>query len=134
MKLCACGRKLWGLGARCPVCQAQHRVFQAATRIAKGYNAYRERVASPRENPEHLAFIRGLPCCVVGCRNQSIAAHVRRGTDGGTGLKPSDRFAVPMCDDHHREQHSIGEAAFEKKYHLSLKAIASNCAALSPWL
>jgi hypothetical protein len=120
MKLCACGRKLWGLGSRCPVCQAQHRVFKAATRLAKGYYAYRERAASPRDNPEHLAFIRGLPCCVAGCRNQSI--------------KPSPKWCVPMCNDHHREQHSIGEESFEKKYHLSLKAIASNCAALSPWL
>jgi hypothetical protein len=38
------------------------------------------------------------------------------GTDGGTGLRPSDRYSVPLCERCHRTghnaQHTIGESAF----------------------
>lgn len=63
-----------------------------------------------------------------------MAAHVRRGTDGGSSLKPSDRWTFPCCDAHHREQHRIGEISFEAKYALDLKAIASMLAIMSPYL
>lgn len=59
----------------------------------------------------HLAFIRSLPCCRCG-RSPSQAAHVRMGTGGGMGMKPDDRYTVPLCADHHREQHQVGEKAF----------------------
>ena len=59
-------------------------------------------------------------------------AHVRSGTDGGTGLKPSDRFCLSLCRVHHAEQHQIGEAAFERKYKLDLLAIAVEFARRSP--
>jgi hypothetical protein len=36
---------------------------------------------------------------------------VRCGTDGGIGYKPSDRYAVPLCAEHHAEQHR-GELSF----------------------
>lgn len=43
-------------------------------------------------------------------------AHVRMGTDGGMGIKPSDRYTVPLCKWCHRlgpkSQHQIGEPAF----------------------
>jgi hypothetical protein len=46
----------------------------------------------------------------------SEAAHVRSGADGGTGLKPSDRYSLPLCASCHRTgrgaQHTIGEARF----------------------
>jgi hypothetical protein len=57
---------------------------------------------------------------------------VRLGTDGGTGLKPSDRWAISLCAHHHLEQHSIGEAAFEAKYELHLVELAREFAKRSP--
>ena len=42
-------------------------------------------------------------------RNQ--AAHVRIGTDGGAGMKPSDRYTVPLCVVCHARQHK-GELSF----------------------
>lgn len=33
-------------------------------------------------------------------------------TDGGTSLKPSDNYTVPLCHKCHQEQHQIGELAF----------------------
>ena len=62
----------------------------------------------------HLAFIRSLPC-IVCAREPSQAAHVRvGGTDGkgGVGMKPGDNRTVPLCHDHHAEQHSVGERTF----------------------
>ncbi len=40
------------------------------------------------------------------------AAHVRSGTDGGMGMKPSDRYSVPLCPDCHAQQHRVGELSF----------------------
>ena len=59
-------------------------------------------------------------------------AHVRRDTDGGTGLKPSDRWTISLCRDHHIEQHQIGEAAFEKRYGIDMRALAEEFAGRSP--
>jgi hypothetical protein len=67
-------------------------------------------------DPVYLAMIRTLPC--LGCNDEpSQAAHVRMqsGTHnkhGGIGKKPADKWAVPLCDDCHREQHRIGERGF----------------------
>lgn len=83
--------------------------------------------------PSHLQWIRGCVCSVWGCKNTQIeAAHVRIGTDGGIGLKPSDKWTIPLCSDHHREQHQIGEKAFEKKYKINMKGIAEQLANASP--
>jgi len=37
---------------------------------------------------------------------------VRTGTDGGTGIKPGDRYAVPLCALCHAKQHRVGELTF----------------------
>jgi hypothetical protein len=37
--------------------------------------------------------------------------HVRAGTGGGTGLKPGDEWAVPLCADHHHAGHTVGLSA-----------------------
>lgn len=65
-----------------------------------------------RRQVQHLAFVRQLPCVVCGRVAPSEAAHVRTGTDGGTALKPSDRYAVPLCARCHAKQHRIGELTF----------------------
>lgn len=60
------------------------------------------------------------------------AAHVRIGTDGATAMKPSDRWVISLCQQHHAEQHSLGEAAFEKNYDLNLIDMAQDFALKSP--
>jgi hypothetical protein len=65
-----------------------------------------------RRRVQHLAFVRQLPCVACGKAAPSEAAHVRTGTDGGTGMKPSDRYALSLCADCHARQHRIGELTF----------------------
>lgn len=79
-----------------------------------------ERLRSPR----HLAWVRSLPCSVPGCRGELIEAHhVRKGA--GVGLKPSDRYCVGVCVEHHAEGHSLGWRTFEIRYGVDLSAIAA---------
>jgi len=61
---------------------------------------------------QHLAFIRQLPCVACGKAAPSEPAHVRTGTDGGIGMKPGDRYAVPLCTACHAKQHRVGELTF----------------------
>lgn len=65
----------------------------------------------------HLNFVRSFHCAVPGCQGMPIeAAHVRNGSGAGMGEKPSDHFAVPLCRDHHSQQHTIGEVTFWQNY------------------
>jgi hypothetical protein len=80
-------------------------------------------------SPQHLAHLRGFVCAVSlthghECQGKIEAAHVRNGTDGGTSLKPSDCWALPLCRDHHAEQHRIGERSFDTKDQINMKSIA----------
>ena len=65
-----------------------------------------------RSRVQHLAFVRQLPCVACGKAAPSEAAHVRTGTDGGVGVKPGDRYTVPLCTVCHAKQHRIGELTF----------------------
>jgi hypothetical protein len=76
----------------------------------------------PRQKDEkHLNFIRSLPCCICGGIDTE-AAHIRTASleHGKRGLgmqeKASDAWAVPLCNAHHREQHSMNEMAFWKMH------------------
>ena len=96
----------------------------------------------------HLQWVRGCCCSILGklfdiengvgqhsCSltgDRIEAAHVRRGTDGGMSLKPGDDMTLPLCATAHHEQHQIGEAAFERKYHIDMKAIAAELWDRSP--
>ena len=102
--------------------------------------------------PNHLSFIRGFECCIAGrgpgvppiagkwkivgkpheCEGRIEAAHVRLGTDGGTSVKPSDCYTVPLCSKAHREQHYIGERDFEARYGIDMKKIATGLWQKSP--
>ena len=74
------------------------------------------------EVPNHLEFIRVLPCLVCGLENRSEAAHIkmsdRRVAKRETGgqEKSSDCWTVPLCSSCHREgptsQHGMGERDF----------------------
>lgn len=86
-----------------------------------------------RECPAHRAWIRRHHCCVPDCLKLPIeCAHVRMGTDGGIGLKPSDRWTISLCTKHHAEQHRIGERRFERRHGVDLSALAGAFAARSP--
>ena len=65
-----------------------------------------------RKCVQHLVFVRQLPCVACGKAAPSEAAHVRTGTDGGTGMKPNDRYALPLCAACHGKQHRMGELTF----------------------
>jgi len=65
-----------------------------------------------RRRSQHLAFVRQLSCVVCGKAAPSEAAHVRSGSDGGAGMKPADRYCVPLCTDCHALQHQFGELRF----------------------
>lgn len=69
-----------------------------------------KRKPNTRLRRSHLDWIKTLPCVRCG-RSPCDPAHVRIGTDGGTGLKPSDRYAVPLCRACHDIQHK-GEVTF----------------------
>jgi hypothetical protein len=75
----------------------------------------------PREkDAKHLDYIRSLPCCICGDDTTVEAAHVRTGAlehgkpYTGKSEKPSDKWAVPLCGRHHREQHTMKEMDFWK--------------------
>ena len=98
----------------------------------------RLRTSSRRETvgrlfPAHRAWVRGHACCVPGCPNPQIeCAHVRRETDGGGALKPSDFWTISLCGTHHAEQHAIGEARFEKRHAIDMRELALAFARRSP--
>lgn len=76
------------------------------------------RQRQPRERDErHLDFIRSQPCCICGDNTTTEAAHIRTskieiGKDDGGWGRPSDKWALPLCGKHHREQHAMNEMKF----------------------
>jgi len=73
----------------------------------------------------HLEFIRQLPCACCGNPIETEAAHLREGalTYGkhytGKAEKPSDRWVLPLCGFHHREQHQGSEEGFWINYRIN---------------
>ena len=85
----------------------------------------------PRQhNERYLDYIRSLPCCLCGENTTVEAAHLRVGSinDGkrptGYGEKSSDKWALPLCGKHHREQHSMNEMEFWASYGIDPFALA----------
>ena len=71
-------------------------------------------------DPAYLALVRQCPCLHCGME-PCEAAHVRMssaayGKTSGLAKKPEDRWALPLCSEHHRlsknAQHNQGEAQF----------------------
>jgi hypothetical protein len=76
------------------------------------------RQKEPRvRNEAHLRFIRSLPCCICGGIDTE-AAHIRTASlehgkrETGGSERPSDIWCLPLCNNHHREQHSMNEISF----------------------
>lgn len=85
-----------------------------------------------KRSPAHRKWVRGFACCACGSTTAIECAHVRNGTDGGTGIKPSDRWTISLCKDCHSRQHQIGEPAFERENRIDLKALAAEFFRKSP--
>lgn len=100
------------------------RVVRPATAFA---NAEAPRQRRPRRRaPQHLAWIRTLPCVICETRGNCHAAHLRAAAPQygkrATGLseKPDDCWALPLCPDHHlfgdEAQHKGNELAFWRRF------------------
>ncbi len=66
---------------------------------------------------KYLQYIRDVGecwCCnaEVWDGKTIVPHHWRTGTDGGTGLKPSDCYCLPTCTKCHDKIHRMGESAF----------------------
>lgn len=67
------------------------------------------------KNDGHLELVRQLPCIICGDNTSVEAAHIRysdsRAGKLNTGMaqKSDDKFALPLCGRHHREQHDHGD-------------------------
>jgi DNA recombination protein Rad52 len=75
-------------------------------------------------DPDHLAYVRSLPCLVCA-RTPSEPHHLRFAQPRGLSSKPSDEWTVPLCLLHHR---ALREAGSEERWwaeqHLDAKAEA----------
>jgi hypothetical protein len=63
----------------------------------------------------HLRHVRSHACVMCDAEAPIEAAHVRLGSDGGMGCKPSDIYAVALCggpEGCHQRQHVQGERTF----------------------
>ncbi len=92
---------------------------------------------SHRENagkrcPAHRNFVRSHACCACGSEVAIEVAHVRSGTGGGMGVKPSDRWCISLCRDCHQRQHGVGEETFEFHHQIDMKALAAEFVRRSP--
>lgn len=71
----------------------------------------------PVKDKPYLEWLHDLPCIVTGALGVE-AAHVSYAAPGygklgrGKGQKESDRWAVPLCPQEHRNQHSMGERTY----------------------
>lgn len=86
----------------------------------------------------HRKFVAGFACCGCGTfgtdDNPVEAAHLRIGTGGGMGLKPSDRWVLSLCHRcHSGEQHQKGERSFWERRDVDPKALCEEFARRSPY-
>lgn len=77
-------------------------------------------------NDKYLAWLR-TQNCVVSDKKAQCAHHIRLGTNGGTGIKPSDYFCIPLTNDNHttgsNALHMIGEDTFLTEYDIDKEEI-----------
>lgn len=71
---------------------------------------------NPRQHdPDHLAFVRTLECVLCPDDTTTEAAHISYrdmsvGKMGrGFSRKEHDKFTLPLCGQHHRDQHDAGD-------------------------
>lgn len=85
-----------------------------------------------KRSPAHRKWVAGHACSACGSQSAIECAHVRNGTDGGAGIKPSDKWTISLCKTCHARQHQIGETSFEHAWGIDLKAMAEAFYKASP--
>lgn len=85
-----------------------------------------------KRSPAHRNWVRLHACSACGSHVAIECAHVRTGTDGGIGLKPSDKYCISLCKSCHAEQHRMGEDTFSKVWGIDLLALAEEFFRKSP--
>lgn len=83
-------------------------------------------------SPAHRSWVRSHACCACGSSQNIECSHVRLGTDGGMGLKPSDEWTISLCRTCHSMSHNVGEATFARENKIDLKALAQEFIKKSP--
>jgi hypothetical protein len=87
------------------------------------------RKAKPTKARDYLTFIHMLPCAVTGLHGVE-AAHLSYAWPAfghfgrGKSQKASDRWALPLCPEMHRQQHSMGEMAFWHQHRIDPHILA----------
>ena len=70
---------------------------------------------------DYAQIIRGMGCCLEHCRFvPADPAHVKSRGAGGTKTD-----LVPLCHEHHRQQHQWGILKFQHVYKIDLAEIAA---------
>ena len=67
------------------------------------------------QSKKYLDHVRQQPCITCGYRPVE-AHHVRLACNSGTGIKPGDVWALPLCKLHHLEYHQIGKDTFFERH------------------
>jgi hypothetical protein len=106
------------------------RIVRPATAFSKDKPARETRGRRQLKLDAHRKWVGSLPSLVTGRRGDVEVAHVSMAdpsagkTSRGKGKKADDIYVVPLSAELHREQHSIGERAFARKYGIDLVKIA----------
>jgi hypothetical protein len=93
--------------------------------------------APDREWRKHRRFVVSHECIVTLKRTGECSAgkpqfaHVRSAANAGKSVKSFDWYGVPLCNDHHKEQHDHGAETFMTKYGIDLWARAAEFTAKS---
>ena len=80
---------------------------------------------------KHLANIRLLASCVSGM-TPCEAHHLRWSAERGIGMKATDRWAVPLTMEEHRELHATTSAKYEELWFLD-RGVACYALASQLW-
>lgn len=90
--------------------------------ISKKMKEKKEKVRAsderPGMSPEHLSCIRKLPCCVCWKTPGGEAHHIKDTPDKerGMGLRSTDRWAAPLCHEHHIHGVELAGTRNERKW------------------
>lgn len=92
-----------------------------AFRIARQPSLAPSKKTAPVKDKNYLDWIRELPCLItlqmpVQAAHLSMINYSYGHLGRGKGRKASDRWALPLCPDMHREQHKGSEADFWKRH------------------
>jgi hypothetical protein len=93
-----------------------------------------KKLRQPFMSRSHLASVRQLPCCVCLTTENIQAHHLRVKDERGICQKATDRWAVPLCWEHHlgnEGTHKVGSRE-EARWFLD-RGVDSWCLARELW-